>query len=619
MGLPLPPSTAVFVYGGLLDGVLDGPDEDLTPDWTMTAGGTVRFALPSGFYAQFPTYGYLAKADQITLHPATQDEVDAAEVATEDSPVNDRDGNPLYLAGQKPFSLGQTIDDSGRPWVALAWPGAYPSFMPWQAFIRFPGEAEKGPFSFPEGTMPGDSVPITALIPAPGEASGTAVGPAGDSAYQVAVDNGFVGSQEDWLASLVGPQGEQGETGPQGDSAFEVAVAEGFEGTEAEWLASLVGPQGEQGETGETGPTGATGATGATGPAGTSVWLTDAALNTTIGGANTNIAVSPVAGRVLQVGDLIYSDSEDTPGFFMQVSVVNGDGTGNGNTRGELDGTVNIGGAWGSISGTLTDQEDLTAYVAAQIASETSRAETAEATKAARTTTISTSGGITGGGDLSADRTLTIADGALTIAKTNVDGGTDIGADLADGDEVLVYDASATANRKSAITRIWDWIVGYTGGSLLPLARIASKGGSGIYSGNTTISDDLGDIDTSISALTSGAWTAPSYANGWVDYASATYAPLRIRSDRSDVVRLQGIVSGTGATGSEIFVLPTGYRPLHDIAIAAHGQSGSTEYLADIIISSSGTVTLNPAVGTLGAISSTPNWLSFSHTFSTSL
>lgn len=41
-------------------------------------------------------------------------------------------------------------------------------------------------------------------------------GPEGDSAYEVAVANGFVGSQSAWLASLVGPQGEQGEQGIQG-------------------------------------------------------------------------------------------------------------------------------------------------------------------------------------------------------------------------------------------------------------------------------------------------------------------------------------------------------------------------------------------------------------------
>lgn len=38
--------------------------------------------------------------------------------------------------------------------------------------------------------------------------------------------------------------------GPAGLSAYEIAVQDGFEGTETEWLASLVGPQGESGADG---------------------------------------------------------------------------------------------------------------------------------------------------------------------------------------------------------------------------------------------------------------------------------------------------------------------------------------------------------------------------------
>lgn len=44
-----------------------------------------------------------------------------------------------------------------------------------------------------------------------------------------------------------GPQGPAGPAGPQGLSAYEVALANGFVGTEQEWLDSLVGPQGEPG------------------------------------------------------------------------------------------------------------------------------------------------------------------------------------------------------------------------------------------------------------------------------------------------------------------------------------------------------------------------------------
>jgi hypothetical protein len=81
----------------------------------------------------------------------------------------------------------------------------------------------------------------------------------------------------------MGPAGATGATGPagadgaDGESAYELAVQEGFVGTLDAWLLSLkgkdgvdgaVGPAGPKGDTGATGPAGADGAVGATGPAG---------------------------------------------------------------------------------------------------------------------------------------------------------------------------------------------------------------------------------------------------------------------------------------------------------------------------------------------------------------
>ena len=43
-----------------------------------------------------------------------------------------------------------------------------------------------------------------------------AQGPQGLSAYQVAVNNGFQGTEQQWLASLVGPQGPAGAGGAPG-------------------------------------------------------------------------------------------------------------------------------------------------------------------------------------------------------------------------------------------------------------------------------------------------------------------------------------------------------------------------------------------------------------------
>lgn len=57
-----------------------------------------------------------------------------------------------------------------------------------------------------------------------------------------------------------GPAGEPGPSGPVGPpgadglSAFEVAVADGFVGSETEWLESLQGERGEPGEAGPPGP-----------------------------------------------------------------------------------------------------------------------------------------------------------------------------------------------------------------------------------------------------------------------------------------------------------------------------------------------------------------------------
>ena len=68
-----------------------------------------------------------------------------------------------------------------------------------------------------------------------------AKGEPGKSAYDVAVEQGFVGTKEEWLESL---------RGPQGDSAYQVAVEQGFVGTKDQWLESLRGPEGPQGVSG---------------------------------------------------------------------------------------------------------------------------------------------------------------------------------------------------------------------------------------------------------------------------------------------------------------------------------------------------------------------------------
>ena len=133
-------------------------------------------------------------------------------------------------------------------------------------------DGERGPEG-PRGPKGEDGAPG-----APG-----ADGNDGASAYQVAVAAGFAGTEAEWLDSLVGeegPQGpagadgadgEQGPEGPQGiqgepgvdgsdgadgKSAYQIAVDEGFVGDESAFLDSLVGPEGPQGEQGPKGEKG---------------------------------------------------------------------------------------------------------------------------------------------------------------------------------------------------------------------------------------------------------------------------------------------------------------------------------------------------------------------------
>lgn len=82
-------------------------------------------------------------------------------------------------------------------------------------------------------------------------------GGAGESAYEIAVRNGYIGTETEWLASLVGADGTDGANGTNGAdgedgastyrgySAYEIAVQNGYIGTEADWLDSLKGERGE--------------------------------------------------------------------------------------------------------------------------------------------------------------------------------------------------------------------------------------------------------------------------------------------------------------------------------------------------------------------------------------
>lgn len=110
---------------------------------------------------------------------------------------------------------------------------------------------------------------VITIVDAEGETSATLhngangeKGTDGKSAYQIAVEQGYQGSESDWLSSLKGDKGEKGNTGAKGNpgqdgadgkSAYAIAVEHGYEDSEEKWLLSLKGEKGDTGADGKDG------------------------------------------------------------------------------------------------------------------------------------------------------------------------------------------------------------------------------------------------------------------------------------------------------------------------------------------------------------------------------
>ena len=127
---------------------------------------------------------------------------------------------------------------------------------------------------------------ITVGLPSTGNGVAGPRGEKGYSAYEVAVKNGYTGTEAEWLATLKGDKGDKGEPGVNGSdgkpgkdgvdgangsdgkpganglSAYELAAKNGFTGNESAWLASLKGDKGDQGPKGNDGQNGVNGVNG---------------------------------------------------------------------------------------------------------------------------------------------------------------------------------------------------------------------------------------------------------------------------------------------------------------------------------------------------------------------
>lgn len=168
----------------------------------------------------------------------------------------DGDGNPVY-------ALNVTIP-RGNPGATFKVLGHFGTLDALKTTIP-DGSAMDGFYSI-------GSLPYTyyAWYDGDWQTQGRLQGVDGKSAYQVAVDNGFVGSEAEWLTSLVGATGKPGASGSNG-----LSCTHSWNGTELSVTsasgtssANLKGEKGDKGDKGDAGVQGIKGDTGATGSQG---------------------------------------------------------------------------------------------------------------------------------------------------------------------------------------------------------------------------------------------------------------------------------------------------------------------------------------------------------------
>lgn len=106
--------------------------------------------------------------------------------------------------------------------------------------------------------------------------------------------------------------------------------------------------------------------------------------------------------------------------------------------------------------------------------------------------------------------TISTAD-KVSLSALNIDGGTDIGAALADADLVIVDDGGAGTNRKAAVTRISDYVFGKVSGDV----TIASNGAATIAANSVALgTDTTGNYVGTITAGTGVSSTGATSGEG---------------------------------------------------------------------------------------------------------
>lgn len=100
-------------------------------------------------------------------------------------------------------------------------------------------------------------------------------------------------------------------------------------------------------------------------------------------------------------------------------------------------------------------------------------------------------------------------DGAATLNQLDITSGTDIGANLADADEILVYDDSASVNKKSDVSRIPTYVFSKVSGDI----TVGSDGTAAVAAGAIVDADINASAAIALSKLASGSSAQVIVAN----------------------------------------------------------------------------------------------------------
>ncbi|MNI57151.1 hypothetical protein D3C73_1121930 [compost metagenome] len=97
-------------------------------------------------------------------------------------------------------------------------------------------------------------------------------------------------------------------------------------------------------------------------------------------------------------------------------------------------------------------------------------------------------------------------------------------------------------------------------------------------------------------------WITPTLLNGWAAFNADVYPSARFYKDSMGIVHLDGIIAGGVVTGgSNIFVLPIGYRPKSRMLVTVPVSLSESPFYAEahLIISFSGVIQIYNCPGNL--------------------